>query len=144
MKKLFLFLWMAFVFVSCDGNQSKIDKSMKEYIHQNADDPTGYEPIETIVTDTFYTSDMINLLQKNDRSKIVEELKNNLKDNEIEYYHITHQARVKNKFGGMMMTKYYILADKNFDVLLIDENRNVIKYSKYEKFCEKYNIKEAP
>jgi len=56
-KIMMMVLMMCSVFTSCSTTEDKLEKSIKNYVHANWDDPTAYEPISFDKLDTVFVCD---------------------------------------------------------------------------------------
>lgn len=96
MKKLTIFsisILLAMCSVKTDAISS-LNRNIKKYIDKNADDPSSYEPIKTIV----------------------------FGDTAIVYrdkgcYYFIHSFRIKNKLGAVVKEESFVRTDRQLNVL---------------------------
>lgn len=127
-----------------------IEKNVNTYILNNAHDPSGYEPIETVILDTIYFEE--NRAEKLkeiawqrqfaqvggaeykegwvkkaelDSMRLVEyadSLAGSVNPNPICAYYAIHKCRMKNKVGALNITVFNIQANPDFSILAISED----------------------
>ena len=94
MKKL-LFITLVFILSSCSvTDQQKAESAVKDYIKEQLDDPSSYEPISF--------TDLKPRYDSSDRFQVG--------------WYISHTLRAKNKFGAKIKKTYLFELDGDFSV----------------------------
>lgn len=152
----FAFAFLIILLPGCDWRDPSksaigtIERNVNAYILSNAHDPSGYEPIETVILDTIYFEE--NRAEKAkeiawqrqfaevggaeykegwikkaelDSIRLVEyadSLAGSVNPNPICAYYAIHQCRIKNKVGALNIAVFHIQVNPDFSILAISED----------------------